>query len=143
MNTRDEKWLYVENSRSQQFVLLYILGNTLFIILYVNNMNVDLDLGLFVLFNIALTLFAFLMAVRQKVYDLIWGYAGLALAAYQVFRMLWIPAEIEPPLRLFLQGLLLVTGVLLFVGSLICIRRSKERRQYIVDNNVDVALLQK
>ena len=63
-----EKRLYVENSISQQGILLYILGNTVFTIFYVNHMDVDFQLGIFILLNIFLSLFAFLMAVRQKLY---------------------------------------------------------------------------
>ncbi len=54
-----EKRLYVANSLSQQLILLYLLGNTLFTILYVNRMNVDAALGIFVMLNIFLSLVRF------------------------------------------------------------------------------------
>lgn len=139
----NEKHLYVPNSRSQTLILLYLLGNTLFTILYVNRMNVTAALGLFVMVNIFLSLFAFLMAVKQKAYVISWGYAGLGLGAFQLLRLLWVPEEIVNPLRVIILALLILTSAAAFAASIICIKRSRERQQYIADNNIDLAILQK
>lgn len=138
-----EKLLYTANTLSQQAILIYILGNTTFIIFHTNTMKVDVQLGIFVLLNIFLLLFAFLMSVRQKVYDLSWGYAGVALAVFQFARVLWIPMEIVGSMRVLLITLLIVTSLAAFVGSIICIKRSQQRQNFIVENNVDLATLQK
>ena len=139
---KHEKRLYLENGISQQFMLLYILGNTAFTIFTVNNRDVDSQLGIFILLNIFLTLLAFLTAVRQKTYAIRWSYAGIALAVFHFARILWIPEEIVNPMRIFLITLLIVTGVLAFLGSLLCIRRSQERQNFIIENNIDIAILQ-
>lgn len=138
-----EKRLYQENSISQQLIILYILGNTVFTIFYVNSMDVSYKLGIFVMLNIFLSLLAFLTAVRQKVYAIKWGYVGVALAIFQFARFLWIPEEIVDPIRLRLIVLLIATGLSALAGSMICIRRSQERQNYIVDNNIDLATLQR
>lgn len=138
-----EKRLYLENSLSQQLIVLYIVGNTVFTILFVNNTAVNFHLGNFILLNIVLSLTAFLMAVRQKMYNISWGYVGIAFALFQLARILWIPEEIVNPLRLLLVGLLIVTSVSALVGSIICIKRAQERQKFITDNNVDLAILQK
>lgn len=138
-----EKRLYLENSLSQQLILFYIAGNTLFTILYINNMIVDAQLGIFILLNIALSLVAFLMAVRQKLYAALWGYVGIGFAAFQFARLLWMPNEIVGSVRIISAGLLIVTGVSALAGSLICIKRSQERHNFIVENNVDLATLQR
>jgi len=140
---KGEKRLYQVNSISQQLVLLHILGNTAFTIFAVNNRDVDYQLGIFILLNIFLSLLAFLTAVRQKVYAIQWGYVGIALAVFQFARMLWIPEEIVNPTRFLLIALLIVTGVLAFVGSLLCIRRSQERQKFILENKIDIATLQR
>ena len=140
---KHEKRLYQENSISQQLILLYILGNTLFTILHINNMNVDSGLGIFIMLNIFLSLFAFLMAVRQKVYAVQWGYAGIALALFQFVRLLWVPEEITGSLNIFLLILLVLTGISAFAASIICIKRSQERQNFIVENNIDLVILQK
>jgi len=140
---KHEKQLYLDNSRSQQLIMLYILGNTIFTIFYVVNMDVDAQLGIFIMINISLSLVAFLTAVRQKIYAIQWSYVGLALAAFQLVRLLWMPEELTGSLRFFLVALLIATSVFAFVGSIICLRRSKERAKFIADNNIDVALLQK
>ena len=140
---KGEKRLYRVNSISQQLLLLYILGNTAFTIFAVNNRDVDYQLGIFILLNIFLSLLAFLTAVRQKVYAIQWGYVGIALAVFQFARMLWIPEEIVNPTRFLLIALLIVTGVLAFVGSLLCIRRSQERQKFILENKIDIATLQR
>lgn len=138
-----EKRLYLENSLSQQLILFYIAGNTLFTILYINNMIVDAQFGIFILLNIALSLVAFLMAVRQKLYAALWGYVGIGFAAFQFARLLWMPNEIVGSVRIISAGLLIVTGVSALAGSLICIKRSQERHNFIVENNVDLATLQR
>lgn len=138
-----EKRLYQQNSISQQLIILYILGNTIFTIFYINNMDVSFKLGVFVLLNISLSLLAFLSAVRQKMYVIKSGYVGAALAIFQFARMIWIPEEIIDPIRLLLIILLIATGLLALAGSIICIKRSQERQKYIVDNNIDLTALQR
>ena len=141
--SKSEKRLYLDNSLSQQLIMIYIAGNTIFTILSINNMTVDVQLGIFILLNIALSLVAFLMAVRQKMYANLWGYGGLAFAAFQFARLLWMPEEIVGNVRFFSAALLIGTGISALVGSIICIKRSQERREYIVENNIDLATLQR
>ena len=142
MNT-GSKHLYVENSISQSLVLLWLAGNTVFTLLYVNNMAVTARLGFFVMLNIALSLIAFLVAVRQKNYMIYWGYTGLALGVFQFARLFWIPVEIVNPQRLILQILLIATGAAALVASIICIQRTQQRQKFIDDNNIDLAIMQK
>ena len=141
MNTA-EKRLYLENATSQSLVLLYILGNTIFTIFYVNHMPVTSQLGRFVMVNIALSLLTFLMAVRLKTYAMRWAYLGIVLALFQLLRLLWIPVEIVNPIRLGLQLLLIFTAGSLLAASIICIKRATERQNYIIENNVDLSTLQ-
>ena len=138
-----EKLLYVENTLSQQGILFFVLGNTVFTILHINTMNIDIRLGVFVLLNIFLSLLAFLMAVRQKIYASAWGYAGIALAVFQLARWLWIPEEIVGNLRLFLVALLIATSIVALAASMLCIQRSQERQKFIIENNVNLSTLQK
>ena len=142
MNT-SEKRLYVENTLSQQLILFWLAGNTVFTLLYVNNMDVTARLGYFVMLNIALSLFAFLIAVRQKVYLMQWAYFGIGLGLFQLARLFWIPEEIVNPVRLYTQILLVATGAAALVGSIICVQRSRERQQHIDENNIDRAIMQK
>lgn len=137
-----EKRLYLENSTSQSLVMLYIVFNTIFTIFYVNHMPVTSDLGRFVMVNIALSLLAFLMAVRQKAYSVLWSYIGIVMALFQLMRLFWIPVEIENPMRLGLQLLLVISAGMLLAASFICYKRSTERQKYIVENNIDLATLQ-
>lgn len=139
----DEKRLYVENTLSQQLVMFWLAGNMIFTLFYVNNMDVTVRLGFFVMLNIALSLFAFLVAVRQRVYQIQWGYLGIGLAIFQIARLFWIPEEIVNPVRLYIQILLVVTSMAALAGSIICLQRSQKRQQYIDDNNIDLAIMQK
>ena len=141
--SKSEKRLYLANSLSQSWVMSYIGGNALFTILYLNSMDVDAWLGVFILLNIGLSLIAFLMAVRQKMYVLFWGYVGIAFAVFQFARLLWIPEEIVGSVRVLSAALLIMTGIAILVGSIICIKRSQERQQFIIDNNIDLATLQR
>ncbi len=138
-----EKYLYLENKLSQQLILGFLLLNTLFTVIYINSMAVNSRLGAFVMINIFLSLIAFLMAVRQKLYDIAWGYGGIALGIFQVSRLFFIPEEIVNPNRLILQILIIITAVLAFAGSAICIKRTQERTQYIDQNDINLASIQK
>ena len=140
---KSEKRLYLENSLSQQLMMIYIGGNTIFSILYINNMSVDVQLGFFIMLNLVLSLVAFLMAVRQKMYASLWGYVGIAFAAFQFARLFWMPEEIVGSVRMLSAALLIITGISALVGSIICIKRSQERRDFIVEHNIDVATLQR
>ncbi|MGB1249525.1 MAG: hypothetical protein ACPG8W_02765 [Candidatus Promineifilaceae bacterium] len=142
MNTI-EKRLYVENALSQQLILFWLAGNTAFTLLYVNNMAVTSRLGIFVMLNIGLSLIAFLVAVRQKVYLIQWGYIGLGLALFQFARLFWIPVEIVNSPRLIIQILLVATSAAALIGSIVCIQRTQERQKYIEENNIDLAIMQK
>lgn len=138
----NERLLYQQNTISQQLFMFYLLGNTAFTIFYANNAVVDYDLGLFIMLNIVLSLLGFLTAVRQRMYTMRWGYIGLAMGIFQLLRVQSIPEEIVDPLRFQLIGLLLVTGSLAIVGSVICLRRTAGRDQYIRVNDVDLSTLQ-
>jgi len=140
---KHEKWLYQENTISQQLFMVFLLGNTIFAIFCANNMNVDFGLGIFIMVNILLSLLSFLVAVRQKVYMLKWGIIGAALAVFQLVRLAWIPEEIITPLRFQLMALLIVSSMCAFTGSFFCLKRTRERETYIAENNIDLALLQR
>lgn len=140
---KHEKLLYQENSISYQLMLMYILGNTAYILIYVNKMDVDYQLGFFVILNIFISLLSFLIAVRQKLYVLQWGYVGIAVAAFQFIRLLWIPEEIVNPFRLLLSTLLIATGTFALAGSILCVERSLAREKFIVENQIDLATLQR
>ncbi len=142
MNT-GEKRLYVENYLSQRMILFWLAGNTIYTLLYVNNVTVSVQMGFFVMLNIALSLFAFLIAVRQRVYLVQWAYAGIGLAIFQFARLFWIPEELTNPILLYMQILLVATSVAALVGSIICIQRSRERQQYIDEHNINPVIMQK
>lgn len=134
--------LYSQNNISQQLLMFYLLGNTAFTIFFANTVDVDVDLGLFILLNIILSLLGFLTAVRQRVYAIFWGYVGLGIGVFQLLRLIWIPEEIMNPLRLALFGMLIVSGSLAIIASVMCVRRTTDREQYIYDNDIDLSMLQ-
>ena len=143
MNKASGKLLYLENGFSQQLIVLFILGNTLFTIVHTNTMLVNARIGTFILLNIALSLLAFLMAVQQKLYSTLWGYVGIIVGLFQLSRLLWLPQEFsQDGIRLLLQILLIFTGLLLLLASFVCIRRARERQAYIERHNIDVVALQ-
>ena len=142
MSNREMR-LYVENNLSQQLMMFWLAGNTVFTLLYANNMAVTAQLGFFVMLNIGLSLFAFLVAVRQRVYMIQWAYLGIGLAVFQFARLFWIPEEIVNPIRLYSQILLVTTAAAALVGSIVCIQRSQQRQQHIDENNIDRAIMQK
>lgn len=144
MNKTSGKLLYLENGLSQQLIVLFLVGNTLFTIVHTNTMGVNARIGTFILLNIALSLLAFLMAVQQKLYSSSWGYLGVVMALFQLSRLLWLPNDFsQAGIRPFLQILLIITGGLLLLASVVCIRRTQERQAYIERHNIDTVTLEK
>lgn len=138
-----EKQLFLDNKLSQQLVVLFIICNTAYTIFHINGMDATFHLGNFIMVNIGLSLLSFLMAVQQKLYQSTWGYLGIAVAIFQIGRLFTMAPEIENPLRLFLQLLVIASGIFLLIGSVICIQRAKKRSEYIRENNIDLVRLQK
>lgn len=134
-----EKRLYVENTLSQQLILFWLAGNTVFTLLTINNMEVTVRLGFFVMLNIALSLLAFLIAVRQKNYLIQYAYIGFAFGLFQLARLMWMPPEIMGGMRLFLQAILIATGIAALVASYICLQRSQERQSFLDQNTFSFA----
>lgn len=134
-----EKRLYVENTLSQQLILFWLAGNTIFTLLTINNMEVTVRLGFFVMLNIGLSLLAFLIAVRQKMYLTQYAYIGFVFGLFQLMRLMWMPPEIVGSMRLFLQVILIATGVAALVASYICLQRSREREKFLDQNKFSFA----
>lgn len=125
-----EKMLYQENKLGSSLVVLFIVLNMAYTIFNLKNMPVEFSLGVFVMFNIILSLVGFLASTKMKVYLVKWGYFGILLSIVQVFRVANIPEGYETLLNTSLVVLVLTSAVALFAGSLITIIKSGKKTAY-------------
>lgn len=125
-----EKMSYQVNKSGSDFVVFFIALNMVYTIFTLKFMPITLAIGTFTLFNIAISLVAFLGSTKYKIYQIKWAYGGIVLALIQAGRILFLPVEFEPGLRMFLIVVLELSAVLLVIGSLITIRKSKVKQAF-------------
>ena len=106
----------------------------------------DLFLGLDLVVNIVFMLFAFLCAENQKKYDIKAGFISLGLGVLEVVRIFLIPlryllkniADSSTGLPIgdfiYVAVLLSLAGALLICSGLICIRKTKQLKEYLKSN---------
>lgn len=129
MNKAD-KLLYQENKAGSNLVVLFVLLNVAFTIYNLRVMPVDLDVGIFVMYNILVSLVAFLASTMMLRYNKRWGYAGLVIAVIQFLRIFNIPEGYETGFDLTLKAMVVLSAVCLLAGSIITIRRATIKSKY-------------
>lgn len=125
-----DKMLYQENVAGANLVVLFVVINMVFTIMNLRFMPIDLNIGIFVMYNILLSLITFLASTKMKVYKKKWGYAGVVIAVIQLFRVLNIPEGYTPGFEASLKAMVIGSAIVLVVGSVITIRRSAIKSKY-------------
>jgi len=129
MNKAD-KMLYQENVAGSDLVVLFVVLNMIFTIMNLRDMPIDLNIGIFVMYNILLSLVTFLASTKMKIYKINWGYAGLVIAAIQILRIFRIPEGYSANFEMSLKALVIGSAIALAMGSVITIRRSAIKNKY-------------
>lgn len=129
MNKAD-KLLYQENKTGSNFVMGFVMLNMAFTVYNLRVMPIDLNVGMFVMYNIFISLVGFLASTKMKIYHKKWAYAGLVIALAQLFRILSIPDVYESGFYMILVTMVVLSAVFMVAGSLITIRRSTIKEKY-------------
>lgn len=130
MSNKAEKMLYQENKLGADLVIMFILLNMVFTIFNLRDMPIDTNIGIFTMYNILLSLAAFLASTKMRVYNSKWAYTFIAVAVIQCFRVLRIPTEYEAGFRSTLMAFVFASAVALVVGCVITIRRTAVKTAY-------------
>lgn len=130
MSNRAEKMLYQENKLGADLVVLFIILNMVFTIFNLRFMPIDMNIGIFTMYNIVLSLAAFLASTKMRVYNSRWAYAFILVAVVQCFRVIRIPDVYEASFTNLLMGLVFVSAAFLVAGSVVTIRRSAVKTAY-------------
>jgi len=125
-----EKLLYQPNKSGSTYVVFFILLNMLFTILTLKSMDMTINLGIFTLFNILVSLVGFLASTKYSIYKMKWAYGGTLFSLWQAGRIFFIPEELDAALTFYLTIILLVSAGCLLIGSLITIRKTKIRNDF-------------
>ncbi|WP_058485789.1 hypothetical protein [Defluviitalea phaphyphila] len=128
-----EKRLYQKNNLGYNFVIWFIILNTIYTIFKLNSMPVNLDIGIFVVITIILSLMGFLIAVKVRSYSLFWSYGSCVIGIIQLVRYFFDMGNID----IILSAYLIVSAICIILAGFVSIKRSKERISYILENNLD------
>lgn len=129
MNKAD-KLLYQENVAGANLVVVFVLLNMVFTIFNLRNMPVMYDIGIFVMYNILVSLVGFLASTKMRIYKKKWAYVGFVIALVQFFRITRIPDVYEAGLTMVLTVMVVISAVSMIAGSVITMRRSTLKNDY-------------
>jgi hypothetical protein len=83
---KDEKLLYRQNKFSGNLLMIYLLLNTYYTVYVLNKIPMNYYVGIFIMINIFLSLFVFLLSSKLKVYSMPWSITSAILSILLVFR---------------------------------------------------------
>lgn len=132
---RPAKLLYQANKTSYQLAMLMIVFNTIYTIEVLNRMRLGTQVGSVTLFNIVLSLFMFLAAVKTKTYHFKWSVITLLLGLSYGIRLFTLPnAPSADPI--YLRSLLIIAGISGTLAGLIAIKKCRIRQNLITQENI-------
>ncbi len=128
---RPEKLLYQVNKLSYGLILLHIACIVFYITTVLSKMTIGYQIAFVSLANIIMMLFAFLTAVKIKVYDHKFQYAPFIMAVVVLLQLINLPKgldEITTRNALIAGSLAILFAIL---SSLVSIYKNKIRAHYI------------
>jgi hypothetical protein len=133
-----EKMQYQENKSGSSMVTIFILLNMFYTIMMLKSMPMTMAIGSFTMINILISLVAFLASTNFKIYKLKWAYGGVVGAIIQALRFGAIPDSFSSGLKILLLVSLEVSAILLLVGSIITIIKTKAKEKYELEEQSQV-----
>lgn len=137
-----EKKLYQKNKLGRSFVIFFILFNVAYSIFVLNHMDINYDIGLFIMTTILLLLVGFLTSVKVEAYSLLWSVVAGALGVFQFTRFLFTEYVVEGTLETVIPVLLVLSGVSAIIGCVVSLNVSMKRKHYIISNKISDETLQ-
>lgn len=125
--SKNEKFLYQENKLAYDLVLAALAVNTAIVILVLKAMEVNYLIGSVIMFNIVLSLFGFLLAIKLKKYFKNWAIAAFIVAIIQYMRIVTLPELENLKLVLFLDTLLVISGTFMLLAGVITFSRATKK----------------
>lgn len=133
---RPLKLLYQNNNASYSLLMLYIVAMTIYVLNILLNMKVSWQVSFVSLSNVLIMLFAFLIAVKVKVYDDKFRYMPFVLAAYQLLQTFLIPVGLTSSEKTTAIITSIVAIVFALLSGSISVYKNKIRRKVIKDGNI-------
>lgn len=128
---QDEKKLYQNNILGYNLIMGFIILNTAYAIFTLKSMELNYKIGIFVMTNIILSLFTFLDAVKVKNYSILWSGLTFGIGIFQIIRFIMSENKFADKGNIMLSIVLLLSIVLVFLGAVVSMVRSKKRLNYI------------
>jgi len=133
---RPSKLLYQTNKLAYTAMMFHIIAVTIYLIIVLLNMTINWRIAVVSLSNVVLMLFAFLVAVKIKVYDAKYQFIPLFLAAYQLYQGLFLPQGVVGNAQIIgLTSAFMAAGFAI-MASLVSIHRNKIRKHVIKTFNI-------
>lgn len=126
--TNDERLLYQNNNLGYFLILGFIVLNTFYTVYVLNAMDRDSTIGVFVMLTIVMLLLGFLMAIKVKIYSILWCYIAIGVGAFQTVRVFFTINNVPGFFGMSLNVILVVSGVLCIIGGVISLNLTKLRQ---------------
>ncbi len=123
----NERMLYQNNSIGYLLVIGFVALNTYYTIFILNAMEKNSGVGVFVMLTILLMLLGFLMAIKVKIYSMIWSIISIIVGLFQITRIFFTSNNLEGLFGQSLNVILIVSGILCFCGGVYSARLTKIR----------------
>jgi len=124
----NERMLYQNNNLGYFFVIGYIVLNTIYTFFILNVMEKDSGIGIFVMLSIVLLLLGFLMAIKVRIYSLIWSVITIITGVFQFIRIFFTQNNLDGALAIGVDIILIISGIICVSGGLISVKLTKIRR---------------
>lgn len=133
---RPSKLLYQTNKLAYAAMMFHIIAVTIYLVIVLLNMTINWRIAVVSLSNVILMLFAFLVAVKIKVYDSKFQFIPLLLAAYQLYQGLVLPQGVAGNAQFIALTSAFAAAGFAIMASLVSIHRNKIRKQVIKTYNI-------
>lgn len=133
---RPEKLLYQVNKLSYSLILLHIVCIVIYTTTVLSKMTIGYQVAFVSLTNIVMMLFAFLTAVKIKVYDHKFQYAPFFMSLIIGLQIINLPSglDVQTSRNAIISGIFAV--LLAVLSSIISINRNRIRAKYIQHKDI-------
>lgn len=129
---KGEKLLYQDNKSGYKLILAFIVLNTFITIFVLRSMTINTAIGVFVMYNIVLSLVSFLAAIKVKKYSMGYAVFSLALGVLQFIVSFNMPKLSDPGRNTLVTLLTIAEALIVITAGVITIIKSKIRKNYLL-----------
>lgn len=125
----DERRLYQNNNSGYMLVMVFIALNIIYTFFILNAMEKDQRIGIFVMLTIFLLLMGFLMAIKVRIYSLVWSIITITIGIFQLSRMFFTVNNLEGSLEGMMNIVLVISAIFCICGGVVSVINTMKRKR--------------